>query len=208
MPDDDREALQDGVRLVAVALGAAQIPYALCGGYAMWARGAPEPSHDADFVIIEQDAERARTALAEAGLDVREPAEDWLFKAFHHGALIDVLFRMVGEPVDPEMLAQAEVLEVLAVRMPVLGATDVLSAQLRVLGEHYCDFSRLLPSARALREQIDWPRLRVEVDQSPYARAFLHLVDELGIAAQESRPDGQAPGSGSGSSSGSGNASK
>ena len=50
MPDDDRAALHDGLRMTAVALSRADIPYALCGGYAAWARGAPEPSHDADFV--------------------------------------------------------------------------------------------------------------------------------------------------------------
>ena len=68
MPDDDRQALQDGLRLVAVALGTAEIPYALCGGYAMWARGAPEPSHDADFIILEHDVERARYHLASGDL--------------------------------------------------------------------------------------------------------------------------------------------
>jgi len=68
---------------------------------------------------------------------------------------------------------------VLAVRMPVLSATDVLSSKLRTLGEHYCDFGKLLPLTRALREQIDWQRVRDEVSYSPYARAFLHLVEDL-----------------------------
>lgn len=181
MTEPDREALHEGLRLTAVALAGAGIPYALVGGYAAWARGAPEPEHDADFVVREEDAHKARVAVAAAGLDVQEPAEDWLFKAYHQGALVDVLFRMCGEPVDDELFERADILEVLAVRMPVLSATDVLSAQARVLGEHYCDLGRLLPIARALREQIDWDRLRSECAESPYARAFLHLLDELGI---------------------------
>jgi hypothetical protein len=180
MPDD-RQALHDGLRMTAVALGRAEIPYALCGGYAAWARGAPEPSHDADFVIREQDVDRARVAIAEAGLDVHEPAEDWLFKAFHHGELIDVLFRMVGEPVGQDVFDRAEVLEVLAVRMPVLSATDIFSSKLRVMHEHYCDFARLLPVARALREQIDWIQVRKEAGEDPFARAFLYLLGELHI---------------------------
>jgi hypothetical protein len=181
-PVGDRDALQDGLRLAAVALTKAEIPFALVGGYAAWARGAPEPSHDADFAIQEADVEQAKTALAEAGLDVREPAEDWLFKAYHQGQLVDVLFRMVGEPITAEQLARAEVLEVLAVRMPVLPATDIVSAKLRVLGEHACDFGRLLAIVRALREQIDWPRVRTEVGDHPYGRAFLFLADELRIS--------------------------
>jgi hypothetical protein len=180
-PPDDRTALQDGLRLAAVALMAAEIPFALVGGYAAWARGAPEPSHDADFAVTEKDVDRAKAALAAAGLDVRQPAENWLFKAFHHGQLVDVLYRMVGEPVTEELLARSDQLEVLAVRMPVLSATDIVSAKIRVFGEHYCDFGRLLAIVRALREQIDWDRVRADVGDHPYGRAFLFLADELGI---------------------------
>jgi hypothetical protein len=121
--------------------------------------------------------------LAAAGLDVREPPENWLFKAFHRGALVDVLFRMCGEPVSEEVLERADVIEVLGQRMPVLSATDTFSAKLRVMGEHYCDFGRLLPVARALREQIDWHQVRAEAEGNPFAGAFLHLVDELGVTS-------------------------
>ena len=194
--DDARAALHDGLRLAAVALAEAGIPYALCGGYAAWALGAPEPSHDADFAVAEQDADRARKALAAAGLDVQEPAENWLFKAYHHGQLVDVIFRMVGEPVTHEQLAQAQELEVLAVRMPVIGATEIVSAKLRVLGEHYCDFTWLLPMVRALREQVDWPRVRADVAEQPYARAFLFLADELGLTSDAEQRFAATPGRG------------
>ncbi|GEA81290.1 hypothetical protein [Cellulomonas uda] len=193
---DARLALQDAVRRTAVALIDAQVPFALVGGYAAWALGAPEPSHDADFAVAEQDADRARQALAAAGLDVQEPAENWLFKAYHHGQLVDVIFRMVGEPVTHEQLAQAQELEVLAVRMPVIGATEIVSAKLRVLGEHYCDFTWLLPMVRALREQVDWPRVRADVAEQPYARAFLFLADELGLTSDAEQRFAATPGRG------------
>ncbi|MDQ0426057.1 nucleotidyltransferase family protein [Cellulomonas iranensis] len=191
---DDRAALQDGLRRTAVALLEAQVPFALVGGYAAWARGAPEPSHDADFAVAEQDVDAARAALTAAGLDVQDPAENWLFKAYHHGQLVDVIFRMVGEPVTHEDLARADELEVLAVRMPVLPATDIISAKMRVLGEHYCDFTWLLPMARALREQIDWERVRTEVEGQPYARAFLFLADELGLTGRTGERLAAGPG--------------
>lgn len=69
-PADERAALQDGLRRTAVALLEAGIPFALVGGYAAWARGAPEPSHDADFAVTEEDVGRAKEALTAAGLDV------------------------------------------------------------------------------------------------------------------------------------------
>jgi hypothetical protein len=182
MADDERAALQDGLRLTAVALSQAEIPYALCGGYAAWARGAPEPDHDADFVIREPDIDRAKAAISAAGLEVVDPPEGWLFKAYHEGQLVDVLFRMCGQPIDEALFDRCDMLPVLAVRMPVMEATDVLTTKLLVLEEHYCDFARVLPVARALREQIDWPRLRSDVEGNPYARAFLYLLDELSIA--------------------------
>lgn len=185
---DERDALHDALRLVAVALTDAELPFALVGGYAAWARGASEPSHDVDFAILEEDIPRAQEAITAAGLELHDPPENWLFKAYHRGALVDVLFRMVGEPVTRELLDRTDEIEVLAVRMPVLDATAIVSAKLRVLGEHACDFSRLLGIVRAVREQLDWPRVRHEVGANPYARAFLYLADELGIA------DGDAPG--------------
>jgi len=50
-----------------------------------------------------------------------------------------------------------------------------------VLDGHRCDFSELLPFARALREQIDWQQVRDETKHSPYAEAFLVLVERLDI---------------------------
>src|SRR5918998_1502117 len=76
LTEDERAELRDAVRLSAVALRDAGIPFALCGGYAVFALGGPEPHHDADFVIRPQDADLAREAPAEAGLELREPAGD------------------------------------------------------------------------------------------------------------------------------------
>ena len=47
------------------------MPFALCGGYAAWVRGAPEPDHDADFLVPEAEAERAREGAGRRGLEVR-----------------------------------------------------------------------------------------------------------------------------------------
>jgi hypothetical protein len=164
-----------------VALKRAGIPFALCGGYAAWARGAPEPEHDADFLVAEVDARRAAEGLAAGGLRVEEPPEDWLVKVVDGEDFVDVLWRAGGAPVDPALVARADVLPVLSVEMPVLTATDVLATKLAALDEHYCDFSRLLPTARALREQVDWDRVRRDVAHNDFAVVFLVLLERLGI---------------------------
>lgn len=179
----DRDALRSALKRTASALKADGVPFALAGGYALWAHGAPESENDVDFVIAEEDTERAVDVLEGAGFAVTRPPEDWLFKVGCEGAQVDVLHRIVGEPVDPALLERSEEKDLLGVRIPVLPATDLLSSKLRSMTEHYCDFGRLLPHVRAVREQIDWERLREEVAENDFAVSFLFLTDRLGIHA-------------------------
>jgi hypothetical protein len=173
--------VRDLLKRTAVALKRAELPFALCGGYAAWARGAPEPDHDADFLVRDADKDRVGDALEDAGLEVLHPAEDWLVKVVAGDAFVDVLWRTCGVPVEDELIARADVLPVLSVQMPVLAATDVLTTKLTALDEHYCDFARLLPVARALREQVDWDRVHAEVGGNDFAVVFLQLLGRLGI---------------------------
>jgi hypothetical protein len=55
--------------------------------------------------------------------------------------------------------------------MPVLSATELLSTKLWPPTENDCDFASLLPDVRALREQIDWDRVRARTQGSAYAEA-------------------------------------
>jgi hypothetical protein len=181
------EPLREALKLAGSALKRADLPFALAGGYALWALGGPEPVHDVDFAILEPDADRAAKVLAEAGFEIDRPPEDWLLKACRGDATVDVLHRIVGVPVDEELLRSAEDVEVLGVRLPVLPATEVLSSKLRSMTEHYCDFAALLPAVRAVREQVDWPRLRAECGDNDFAAAFLYLLQRLGIAPPEAR---------------------
>jgi hypothetical protein len=180
----DRDEIRDLLKRVAVALKQGDVPFALCGGYAAWVRGAPEPDHDADFLVPAAEAERAAKVLAEAGLEVVDPAEDWLTKVVQGDSFIDVLWRTCGIPVEQDLIDRAEDLPVLSVHMPVLEATDIVVTKLMALDEHYCDYGRVLPVARALREQVDWDRVRREVAANDFAAVFLVLLDRLGIVEQ------------------------
>jgi hypothetical protein len=186
MADVDRDAFRESLKRVAVALKEAGVPFALAGGYAGWARGAPEPQHDVDFVVSKADVAEAKSALTRPGLRIEEPPEDWLFKVFNGDVMVDVLFRLNGEAVEPSLLERADVIEVLSIQMPVLSANDVLGPKLNALDEHQCDFAAVLPTARALREQIDWQQLRRDVEKNDFAVAFVFLLDRLGITPADS----------------------
>src|SRR5206468_2242953 len=130
LPEQDRDALHAALKRTASALKQSGLPFALAGSYALWAHGAPESEHDVDFLVTEEDVERAIHALTDAGLQVERPPEDWLFKVVTDGVVVDVLHRAAGQPITPELLQRCETFEVLSVRMPVLNATDLLSAKL------------------------------------------------------------------------------
>ena len=177
-----QERLRSALKRAASALKADGPPFALGGSYALWVHGGPEPDHDVDFVVAEQDADRAAEVLAAAGFAIERPAEDWLFKARLDDALVDVLHRLNAVPVEPELVASAETYELLGLPMPVLDATQLTIVRLRSLSEHYCDFAALLPATRAVREQLDWPRIATETADNDFAVAFLVLTERLGIS--------------------------
>ncbi|MDA4109402.1 nucleotidyltransferase [Mycolicibacterium holsaticum] len=176
--------LRDALRRAASALRDHGPAFALGGSYALWVFGGPEPVHDVDFVVAEPDTEAAALTLEKAGFTIERTPEDWLFKAcVEDDFVIDVLHRLNGVPVDADTIAGAEEFDVLAIQMKVLSPTYVLVEKLNSLNEHNCDFSALLPAVRAVREQLDWQRLRAETAENPFATAFLVLVDRLEITA-------------------------
>ena len=175
------EGLATTLKRVAAALKAADIPFALGGSFAVYARGGHSSDHDVDFLIREQDKERVTTDLAAAGFEIVEPPEDWLVKVYDEDRMVDLIYRPVETPVTMETLADTEQISVEAIFMPVLSATQLMIHKLLSYSQHYCDFATGLPVARSLREQIDWPRVRRETEKSPYAEAFLVLLDRLDV---------------------------
>ena len=83
--------------------------------------------------------------------------------------------------VEPATLNCAEQHDVLAIAMPVLPPTMVLTQKLHALGEHHCDFTKLLPAVRAIRERPDWNRIKAQTADNDYAFAFLVLAERLGL---------------------------
>lgn len=187
------QPILDALKTVAVALKEESVPFALAGGYAVYARGGGDSRHDADVVILEEDAHRARTALKGRALEVLEPPEDWLFKVRHGGEQVDVIFRLASGPVDAALLGRAEEMSVDSVRMPVMSATDLLVSKLMALTEHYCDLSPILAVVRSLREQVDADLVDRACRPSPFARAALGLARDLDLLPPAAAGSGAPP---------------
>lgn len=183
MADQEREfeRLLQAMKKAAGALHGAGIPFVLGGGLACWARGAPKTEHDVDFLVRPADAERASSALEEAGMRTETPPEGWLLKAYDEGVLIDLIFEPQGGPVDDALFARAEDMEVHATRLKVAALEDVLVQKLLALSEQEPDFSSVLELARSLREQVDWDEVRARTEESAFAKGYFTMLDELEI---------------------------
>ncbi|QLY34514.1 BON domain-containing protein [Nocardia huaxiensis] len=165
-----------------------RIPFAVGGGCAVYARGGPASDHDVDIFVKPADAAQARAVLANSGLRPVDPAEDWLTKVYDGETLVDLIFRPNYRTVTDELLGRASWMRIGPTAAPVVSGTDLMVDKLMVLDPHRLDFTKLLHIARDLREQVDWVRVREETEMSPYARAFLGLLDDLGIS-DDRRPD-------------------
>jgi hypothetical protein len=179
--EGSQDGLREALKRVAVALKETGLPFALAGGYAVWARGGPESVHDVDFMVAADDADKVAELLAEKGLRVEQPPEDWLFKVWTDGEMVDVIFRDSGDPAARAVVEEADEIEVLSVAMPVLPATRLMVQKINAMDEHYCDFSYLIPVARALREQVDWDVVRRDTAGNPFGEALLFLLDRLEV---------------------------
>jgi hypothetical protein len=175
--------ITDTLKRAAAALRGADVPFALAGSVAAWARGGPSPCNDLDFAIAEADADRAEAALSDYGMRTERPPEGWLLKAWDGDVLVDLIWDLEGLGDVEAVLARAQEMSVQAVRMPVLDINDAFVSMLCAFDEHELDFSGALAIARALREQIDWRTVRERTASSPYARGFIGLLEALDIVA-------------------------
>jgi hypothetical protein len=179
--DANFSTLLDAMKRAAATLRDNEIPFALAGGLAVYARGGTETAHDVDFILHRDDAERALALLADAGFRCERPPEGWLYKVFDDDeSMIDLIFAPNNQPeAVGEILERADKLEVYAITLKVMSVTDVLASKLLALKEHEVDYDSVLEVARSCREQIDWDVLHARTDSNPYAKAFFTLAYEL-----------------------------
>ena len=175
-------AIEATFKRAVAALDGAGVPFLLGGSLASWAYGGPISRNDLDLMVKAEDSERALEALVAAGMKAERPPEDWLVKAWDGDVLVDLIHHPTDFDISDEVLERGEWRNVAAMRVRVMSVDDVLVSKLRALGEHNLDLGGPLEIARALRERIDWDAVRTRTSDTPYARAFLRLAEDLDIA--------------------------
>jgi predicted nucleotidyltransferase len=192
---DEFRQIEATLKKAAAELRNAEIPFALGGSLAAWARGGPESCNDLDLMVRQQDAERALDVLVDEGMRVERPPEEWLLKVWDGNVLVDLIHHAAGVPVTDDVLERADERSVFSVKMRVLALEDVITSKLLALNEHQLDYEPLLTVSRAVREQVDWREVRARTSHSPYARAFFALLSELQLEPESSPSEQTASGS-------------
>ena len=119
------------------ALDGAQVPYVFMGGIGAATHGRPRWTHDIDVFVRPEDAGRALGALAESGFRTEQTYPDWLYKAWKHDVMVDVIFKSLGGILlDEEMLQRAAVEDFQGHRLCVMAPEDLLVIKAIVHDEH------------------------------------------------------------------------
>jgi len=88
------------------ALGDGPSPWGIIGGVASAAYGRPRCTSDIDVFCRADDAEAVLDTLAAVGFEVEHTNPSWIYKAFRHGVMVDVIFKTKGEMYFDEAMQQ------------------------------------------------------------------------------------------------------
>lgn len=188
--DDTRPGSDDGAFLDTLvdavgALDAAEVPYLLMGGVGAATFGRPRSTHDIDVFVRPESARPALKAMASAGFDTEERDPRWLYKAWKHGVLVDVIFRSAGDIyVDDEMLARSTVEDFGRCSCRLIPPEDLLVIKAVTSDEHvvhhWYDALGIIASA-----QLDWDYLVRRASHHGTRRVLALLLyamsDDLGV---------------------------
>ena len=125
-PASERELVEVLDETMA-AMHEGQIPYLFIGAIGSIVFGRDRGTDDIDLFVHPEDARRTLDALAARGFDTRVEYEHWLYKAFKHGVLVDVIFRSTGDiMLDDEMLSRAVTVPFRGREVPVAAPEDLV----------------------------------------------------------------------------------
>ncbi len=147
--------MDEAVRLIE----SSGIDYLLIGGIASAALGRPRWTHDVDFLVRPEDADRALEVLAEGGFSTQKTNPLWLYKAVRDRVVIDIIFKTKGDVyMDDEMLARAVEREFKGRTLRCAPPEDIVVVKAAVHDEerprHWHDALGII-----IRSDLDWDYL-------------------------------------------------
>lgn len=153
------DAFESALHDVVEALEGKSLPYLFMGGVGTAAMARPRSTDDIDLFVTPDAAPLVLETLEAAGFDTEIADSGWLYKAYRHGVLVDIIFRSVGDVyVDDEMLRRARSRDFRGTRIPVIAPEDLLVIKAVAASEHvsrhWYDAVAIVATCR-----IDWDYL-------------------------------------------------
>jgi hypothetical protein len=141
------------------ALRAIDIRALFMGGLATQAQSRPRPTDDLDLLVHPEDVCDLLHHLAERGFHTEETDPRWLYKAYRHGVLVDLIFRSTGDIyLDDEMLEHATEREVKGEKIRLVSPEDLAVIKAIAAAEysahHWYDALAIIA-----RHDLDWDYL-------------------------------------------------
>jgi predicted nucleotidyltransferase len=140
-------------------LRASAVPFGLLGGVASAGYGRPRWTKDIDVFCRPEDADRVLDVLEAAGFAVERTNPSWIYKAFHDGVQIDVIFKAKGGIYfDERMESRVRWVELAGVEVPAIPPEDLVVIKAIVHDEesprHWHDALGVLANT-----ELDWDYL-------------------------------------------------
>jgi predicted nucleotidyltransferase len=173
-PVEEEHPFSSVLAEVSERLERAGIDFVVFAGVAAVTYGRPMGTDDIDVLVRRPDAERTLQVLAEAGFSVERTDERWLYKAFKHGVMVDVIFQVKGDVyLDDEMVEHSVIEEVNGRRVRLVSPEDALVIEAVSFDAAHLDhwYNALAILART---DLDWAYLRRRARLSP--RRLLSLL--------------------------------
>jgi predicted nucleotidyltransferase len=156
-------------------LRGAGIPFLLIGGIGSAVFGRDRGTRDIDLFVRPENARTVLDLLGERGFETRTEHEHWLYKAFKHDVLVDVIFRSSRDILlDDEMLSRARMMTFRGRELPVAPPEDLIVMKAIAMSE---DTPRYWYDAIAIiaQAELDWDYLVARARQHG-ARRILSLL--------------------------------
>lgn len=182
------EQIRHTLAETVASLREADVEFVLIGGLSTAAFARPRITDDIDVFVRPDTARRALEALAAAGFRTEVSDPHWIYKAYKHGVLVDVIFRSTGDLyVDDEMLRRADEQEHLEVKVPLVSPEDLLVIKAVAASEdcphHWHDALAVIARCR-----LDWEYLLRRARQSGPRRVLSLLLyaesNDLAVPAE------------------------
>lgn len=152
------------------------IDFILCGGIAVSAYGRTRETTDVDFLVREQDVDRALESLGEIGFKIKRTDTRWLFQAFKGSTKVDLIFEAMGMVrLTPEVKEHASDIEMGGFKYKIIAPEDLLVMKAHSLSEErFKDLYDAFSILKGVDGQLDWEYLIKR--SKPRVRRMLGLL--------------------------------